>query len=370
MENYEINVLQQTPTSISNWLDFVALCFAKKGTPRKYFEKQLQTHHNSKEILILTTKTNNINNESDEKKKKTIILSTLCIFYITYNNKKITCGGIGSVCTHPEYQRKGLAKLLLLYTKQFLKEKNISITLLHSSKPALQNYYSKLGWNQIGIVKYGQWQINTDSCNDSNKNDDMLIRKATNDDLLVLQNLYKTFQELLFLKDRTLIDFEYIMKNAESNSKNNKNNNNKMAIINHDGYYVYVENNEVVAYCWCKNHQNNYQLVEFAVATAIFEQKKSQMYIQKIIEHVLLLDNDIINNQKLCEIQVPYMATKEILNWGNILVDESLTDWGWRYYVFNRDSNTTSNDIKDGDNNNNTNETMKKKFFSWRSDSF
>ena len=30
----------------------------------------------------------------------------------------------------------------------------------------------------------------------------------------------------------------------------------------------------------------------------------------------------------------------------------------------------TSNDIKDGDNNNNTNETMKKKFFSWRSDSF
>ena len=81
MENYEINVLQQTPTSISNWLDFVALCFAKKGTPRKYFEKQLQTHHNSKEILILTTKTNNINNESDEKKKKKQLYYRHCVYF-------------------------------------------------------------------------------------------------------------------------------------------------------------------------------------------------------------------------------------------------------------------------------------------------
>ena len=125
--NHEIHVLNGVESSLKDWLDFVALCFAKKGTPREYFERQL-LQIGSRDILILVPAGGGPND----------ILSILCIFYLSFALGRVKCAGIGSVCTLPSHQKQGLAKELLKYTKDiFLKNafvldsKGAKITLLH-----------------------------------------------------------------------------------------------------------------------------------------------------------------------------------------------------------------------------------------------
>ena len=80
------------------------------------------------------------------EKEKTIILSTLCIFYITYNNKNNLWRGC-SVCTI-----LNRCNYCCYYTQNNFKRKKHFYNIITFIKTSIQNYYSKLGWNQIGIV--------------------------------------------------------------------------------------------------------------------------------------------------------------------------------------------------------------------------
>ena len=96
-------------SSLNGWLDFVALCFAKKGTPREYFKRQL-LQIRSRDILILVPAGGGPHD----------ILSTLCIFYLSFALGQVKCAGIGSVCTLPSHQKQGLAKKAVEVYKRHL----------------------------------------------------------------------------------------------------------------------------------------------------------------------------------------------------------------------------------------------------------
>ncbi len=75
------------------------------------------------------------------------IVSTLRVFIrkMFLHGEPISVGGIGEVSTRREYQRRGLATLLLKDSIHFMKEHDIAISSLHGS----QRIYALEGWEKI-----------------------------------------------------------------------------------------------------------------------------------------------------------------------------------------------------------------------------
>ena len=119
----------------SEWLDHVALCFAAKGTPRSYFEQQLRRE--TKHLILVA-------------RHATTIVSTVRIFHrvvIGDNGQHLRVGGIGAVCTLPEFRGQGISTLLLSFACQVLlrKQHMFDVSLLHAA-PQFHSFYSARGW--------------------------------------------------------------------------------------------------------------------------------------------------------------------------------------------------------------------------------
>ena len=336
---HEIHVLNDTKSSLNDWLDFVALCFAKKGTPREYFERQLQQNR-SKDVLILVP----VGGGAKD------ILSTLCIFYMSFALGEVRCAGIGSVCTHPSQQKQGLAKELLLYTKDTflttafaLGTKGPKISLLHSSKPPLQKYYSNLGWHRTAVIRYGTWRIDTSG---AGKTHTCTVRPATINDSAPIKMLYGAFQKLLFLKDRSDVDWKYIIDER----------------IKEKSLFVCLEHEEIVAYASVRKYHNRHQLVEFAVAdTYLDDPNKSQGCIESILRHKILTNKSsgsTTSTQTSLEVEVPLKPSSEILGWKNIVHNNELDDVGWKFHAYAKGVKSAEHEMASLD------------FFAWRIDNF
>ncbi|MBN2456653.1 MAG: GNAT family N-acetyltransferase [Sedimentisphaerales bacterium] len=71
---------------------------------------------------------------------------SLCRYQIYLGGKVVPIGGIGSVVTLPEYQRKGYAKILLEERLRNMQEERIDISLLLTDLPWA---YQSLGWKVV-----------------------------------------------------------------------------------------------------------------------------------------------------------------------------------------------------------------------------
>nr|WP_242602186.1 GNAT family N-acetyltransferase [Legionella nagasakiensis] len=67
---------------------------------------------------------------------------------------------LGSLVVHPDYQQKGIAPKLINAMKQKAKQLGFSQLYLFTFDPTLPNYYSKLGWNRIGMDKFKGHDVN------------------------------------------------------------------------------------------------------------------------------------------------------------------------------------------------------------------
>ena len=76
------------------------------------------------------------------------LVSCLQIFprRIRLRGRAVPCGGIGSVFTHPDHRRSGLAARLLAAATEDMRRRGLEISLLLA---ALVDWYTKLGWRDL-----------------------------------------------------------------------------------------------------------------------------------------------------------------------------------------------------------------------------
>lgn len=87
---------------------------------------------------------------------------------IHFNGKEILLGGIGGVCTHPDFQRKGIATKMLDVAKEELKKENCNIAYLCTDITKLGNLYGQVGFvplnrNYKFIGKSGKEYVKSDA---------------------------------------------------------------------------------------------------------------------------------------------------------------------------------------------------------------
>ena len=71
---------------------------------------------------------------------------------------------------------QGLARRLLYHSIDVAKQNECDVSLLHSSKPHLQEYYHKLGWSNQANLSYGKWRIKLPSSKEDGTNDNLCVR--------------------------------------------------------------------------------------------------------------------------------------------------------------------------------------------------
>ena len=133
-----------TTKAQEEWLTFVELCFADKGTPKSYFHNQLVRESSQHLIVVIR------NSKS--------IVSTLRIFRRVIlggaSHQQIKVAGIGSVCTHPKYRKQGLSSRLIQFAQKIIQESgDFDISLLHAA-PQFHSFYKSNGYiKQLQIEK-------------------------------------------------------------------------------------------------------------------------------------------------------------------------------------------------------------------------
>ena len=71
---------------------------------------------------------------------------------------------------------QGLARRLLHHSLDVAKQHDCDFSLLHSSKPHLQEYYHKLGWSNQAKVSFGIWRIPMSPSNEDDANEKFCVR--------------------------------------------------------------------------------------------------------------------------------------------------------------------------------------------------
>ena len=69
-----------------------------------------------------------------------------------------------------------MASKLLKHSVQIAKENECEFSLLHSSKPHLQDYYHKLGWSKTASISYGVWRVEIPLHGKADFGDTLIIR--------------------------------------------------------------------------------------------------------------------------------------------------------------------------------------------------
>jgi GNAT superfamily N-acetyltransferase len=143
LAEYEIRGLNED--EISGWAQFCASIFSYKANPppHSYFEGH---YHNDPERfpqLIRVAISGN-----------TIVAS--CRLFLRTLSGNVPAGGIGEVCTAPEHRRRGLSKVLLQNVLDIMKERKLSVSLLHAA-PVFFPVYEAVGYTR----STSQWSILT-----------------------------------------------------------------------------------------------------------------------------------------------------------------------------------------------------------------
>lgn len=123
---------------LDQWFDHCATVFTK--TPREYFVRHWE-HDPTRDIGGIKVA---IYNGS--------IISTVRVFLrkAYLNGESVLVGGIGEVSTRPEYRRQGLASKLLQAAIQFMQEKGVIISMLHTGSAA--PLYASKGWKSTDFA--------------------------------------------------------------------------------------------------------------------------------------------------------------------------------------------------------------------------
>ena len=110
-------------------------------------------------------------------------------------------GGIGEVCTDSKHRRRGLSKALLQNVIEIMKERELSVSLLHAA-PQFFNVYGASGY----VCSKSQWSVvtirdNTNTnTNNTNNNYQYSIRQAKfPTDTNRLHSLHQTYSEQNFV---------------------------------------------------------------------------------------------------------------------------------------------------------------------------
>ena len=73
------------------------------------------------------------------------LVSSVRVFHrcVYISGQRVSMGGIGEVCTLPEYQKRGLSAELLKRSVGYMREQGLNISLLFTGS---NNHYARQGW--------------------------------------------------------------------------------------------------------------------------------------------------------------------------------------------------------------------------------
>jgi predicted N-acetyltransferase YhbS len=100
---------------------------------------------------------------------------------IRLRGETVLLGGIGSVATHPDYERRGIASRLLRLAIDEMERRGMLLSLLFTGRIS---FYERLGWVQ---VPYPAWAIHSDGLQEVEQRD------FTDDDLPAVKRLYEAY---------------------------------------------------------------------------------------------------------------------------------------------------------------------------------
>ncbi len=80
--------------------------------------------------------------------KKVVAHTIICERILISNGIRFKVGGIGGVCTHPDYRGKGYASLILKDCIRKMEKEDYDFSILWTGNP---DFYRCLGWEQVGI---------------------------------------------------------------------------------------------------------------------------------------------------------------------------------------------------------------------------
>ena len=207
------------------------------------------------------------------------IVSTVRVFIrkMFFHGEPISVGGIGEVSTRPEYRKRGLATQLLKDSIQFMKDRQIAISMLHGS----QRIYSVEGWEKIPRYyakktfigrKQQEWNIRPANFQDSNE-------------VAQLASLYDTYSRKfngIFVRDEMAYWTDWVKTESPQAWVAERD-----GVI--DGYVSVRRRNELL------------NVKEFAASEVLFAQNNATDFFRIIL-------SDVIAQMDAKELEVEYPA--------------------------------------------------------------
>ena len=108
--------------------------------------------------------------------KVMLIQSYTVLGNLSINNQLQEYSYITYVILLKQCRGQGLARQLLYHSIDVAKQNECDFSLLHSSKPHLQEYYHKLGWAYQASLSYGKWRVHLASLEKDSTNDKRCVR--------------------------------------------------------------------------------------------------------------------------------------------------------------------------------------------------
>lgn len=100
---------------------------------------------------------------------------------LLWHNQSLVLGGIGSVCTHPEYRGKGIALKLLEEAGEILKSEKVDFTLLQTNIDIGEKLYGSIGFKPVNKDCY---YLNSEGERKIIKGKDVMMMPVANEKLM------------------------------------------------------------------------------------------------------------------------------------------------------------------------------------------
>ncbi len=113
---------------------------------------------------------------------------TIHPYQIYFQKSPVKMGGIGAVCTLPEYRNKHYARDLLVKSLEIMNERDQIISML---APFSYYFYRKYGWGWG--IQYKKYNMKIDDIKDYNDEIEGEFRPVENKDLEKVKNIYELF---------------------------------------------------------------------------------------------------------------------------------------------------------------------------------
>jgi len=159
---------------IQRWAEFCASVFSSKPNPPpvSYFSNH---YHNDPMKCPQLIRVALLRNDSNDDKDKYTIVASCRLFLRTISltssstsenvGSVVLAGGIGEVCTAPEHRRRGLSTALLHNVIEIMKERQLSISLLHAA-PTFFTLYQSVGYHN-SISRWSTISVRQDQLDSS-----------------------------------------------------------------------------------------------------------------------------------------------------------------------------------------------------------